>query len=237
VPREAGDIPCGGLPNQWLLHQVVYETPTLSNAIKGYIMHAYRGIIDVEYRLPQYALRPNANINRDIDIAYLMKEITEEEWGSKLEQAETRFERKKEIGLILQTLVHVGAEKMTMIQNTQVTQRVTVIERIAKELEELRTYINKSLLLKGTQMSIVVPQLGETFYFGWSTREEMKQQKKNKVENTIVYPTQQTGGDDTEPEEDTLENTEQEQNERIMLEIDGEIVEMTMQQAQEIMQT
>jgi hypothetical protein len=127
---------------------------------------------------------------------------------------------------MLQTLVHVGAEKMTMIQNAPLTQRISIIERVLKELDELRNYMNQSLLQKGIQMGIVVPQIGNLFKYGWSSREEMKEAKK---ENTIIYP--------SEVESEILSDEEknEDENKRIILEIGGDFIEMTSQQANEIL--
>ena len=240
VPREAGDIPCGGLPDAYVLTRLVYDIPSLhlSNENKGHCVSILRGISDVFHvRLPQFPLRQAANINRDIDIAYLLNKLTEEEWGTRLEHMETQFERKKEVGLILQTLVHIGSEKLSSLQNqlrstTNMTHRAQFALDAIREMEEVREYINGALKRKGVQMGMVVPQLAKRFDYIWSSREEMKAEKNTTyvassqpsllVANPIIRPPQ--------------EEKEEEEEEKIMLEIEGEMVEMTLEQAKQILE-
>ncbi len=243
VPREAGDVPCGGLPQAMLFHRAIYDNPHIPQNMKYSITNIHRAIQDILYvRIPQFPLRANANINRDIDIAYLMNQITEEEWGTKLEQAETKFERKKEIGLILQTLVHIGSEKLTMILNERnLLERAKMCPRIVEELEEVRTYINNAMLQKGVQMDMVVPQIGNHFVFIWATRDAIKTEKKKKntivvpVVNTVPQPVPQEAPQpevQVAPVEPEVEHNEDE--DLIMVEMDGEIIEMTRKQVRDM---
>lgn len=261
VPREAGDIPCGGLPDAYILTRLVYDIPPLhlNNEKKAQVVRVLRGVSDIFYaRLPNFPLRQAANINRDIDIAYLLNKISEEEWGTKLEHMETQFERKKEIGLILQTTVHIASEKLTSLQNQlrstaiMATKAQFVMQTI-NEMEEVREYINRALKHKGVQMGMVVPQLTKSFEYMWSSREEMKVEKNNgsvvanqespvTTENTIITPSQETREKIDIEEEETLllrrrrRVVEDEEEEKIMLEIDGEMIEMTLEHAKQLLQ-
>jgi hypothetical protein len=114
-----------------------------------------------DVRLPQYPYVRVANANRDLDVSYLMRSITQEEWAKHLEQGETKFERRREVGMVLQTLVHVGSEKMTEISNVlqaSIHGSARIIE-ILEELEQLRTFSNEALKKRGKEMGIVVPQI------------------------------------------------------------------------------
>jgi hypothetical protein len=234
IPREAGDVPCGGLPNPFLFSRYVHNSTRVLPDTKDLLITILRGLQDIQaVRLPRFALRQNANVNRDIDILYLMNEITEEEWGMRLEQAETRFERNKEIGLILQTFVHIGSEKLTVVMNlTDPKQEKEVFERTAKEMEEVRIYINNALIQKGIQMGIVVPQFDRFFNYGWASKETIKTEKAN-ARNTVVYPGQAEEGDETEEdlpevkvEEKVVEEVHPKTQRMVMVEIDGEFVEL-----------
>lgn len=248
IPREAGDIPCGGLPMAYVFTRLVYDIPPsplqLTNDKKAMIVGALRGISDIFHmRLPQFPLRQPANMNRDIDIAYLLNKITEEEWGTRLEHMETQFERKKEIGLILQTLVHIGSEKLTSLQNqlqttANMSKRAELVLQTIQEMEEVREYINSALKRKGVQMGMVVPQITKLFVYNWSTRQEMKAEKQNEVIRPPQQPPLQMARSNAapveEPEEEQKEE-EQEEEEKITLEIDGEMIEMTLEQAKELL--
>jgi hypothetical protein len=229
IPREAGDVPCGGLPNAYLFTRLVMEIPTLTAIQKTEILDIVRCLSDIQYvRLPQFPLRQAANINQDIDIQYLMKQVNEEEWGTSLERTETNGERKKEIGLILQTLLHVGSEKLTLLQNSSRDQRTKIGKDILTELNAVRIYTNKSLLEKGKQMGMVVPEISTAWHWGWVRKAEMKtkilEEAPVQVSTApLIAPTIQA----TEPEPDPQA--------LVMVEIGGEMMEMTRAQAQQIL--
>lgn len=260
VPREAGDIPCGGLPNPYLFSRLIYEIDPqgtkFSTQKKYEVTQIHRCLSDIfNYRLPNYPLRQNANVNRDIDILYLMNRMTEDEWATKLEHIETQFERKKEIGLILQTLVHIGSEKLTALQN-HLQQRITLDQKIAEinrataEMVDVRTYINNSLLEKGIQMGIVVPQISDYWMFSWASRDQirdLKQKKKGgnqtiEVEeeiqnpNPIITPVQAVvEQEQIHAHEEPVPEVEEDDKRVVVVEIDGEMMEMTYAQALEMM--
>jgi len=125
------------------------------------IYYIHRSLMDLtDVRLLQYPYVRVANVNRDLDVQYLMGHITQEEWAKHLEQGETKFERKKEIGQVLQTLTHVGAEKMTEISNLlQTPGNSKRIIALIDELDHLREFSNEALRQRGKQMGIVVPQI------------------------------------------------------------------------------
>jgi hypothetical protein len=235
IPREAGDVPCGGLPNAYLFTRLVMEIPTLTATEKTEILDIVRCLSDIQYvRLPQFPLRQAANVNQDIDIKYLMKQITEEEWGTALERTETSGERKKEIGLILQTLLHIGSEKLTLLQNSTREVRAKIAKDVLTELKAVRSYGNKSLLEKGNQMGMVVPQITSNWRWSWMRKADMKTSLEEDIpappvpipaappHNPIVAapPPPSPPLDPQEP--------------LVLVDIEGEMVEMTPQQANEV---
>lgn len=241
VPRELGDVPCGGLPNAYYFNRLIYQMTDLTKEEKNTITGIHRCLADVQHhRLPGFPLRPNANMNRDVDINYLMNNLTEDEWGSKLEQIENKFEKKKEIGLILQTFVHVGSEKMNLVMNEQNRNGlVKLVLKVIKEMDGIREFINNSLIEKGLQMGMVVPQISENYYVYWASRSDMKKVKSKSESGTDVVVDNENQDEDPILEEETpVQNTVHyavEKQNTVMVEIDGEIVEMTAEQAQALM--
>lgn len=168
VPRELGDIPCGGIPDYYVFLRNIRLLRGFSQKEIEELVFIHRSLSDIsEARLPDYPLRRPANDNRDLDVAYLMSELSKEDWARNLELKETKFERKREIGLVLQTLVHVGAEKLTEIGNFALTgvDGLLGIRQRTQELNQLREFTNSALKLRGEQMGIVVPQIEGT---GWT---------------------------------------------------------------------
>ena len=244
VPREAGDVPCGGLPNAYLFTRIVMQINGnhLTQLEKTEILDIVRCMSDIQYvRLPQFPLRQAANVNQAVDIKYLMKQISEDEWGTALERMETTGERKKEIGLILQTLLHVGSEKLTQLYNATREERDTIAKPILEELKQVRSYSNKSLMEKGIQMGIVVPHITTDWRFAWMKKAEMKQKlEEASVEQPspmpslppapapVAAPTANEEFPETEEEAHLPTDT-------IIVDIGGEMVEMTYAQAQQIL--
>ena len=173
MPREAGDIPCGGMPPIWQFSRDILST-TLPIEQKNLIMSIHRCLSDMtDVRLPEYPARLPANINKDINIRYLMNEMGEVEWQKQLEQRETRFERKREIGQILTTFAHVGAEMIRSLMNIPgltgeqraalIASRWTVAA--GTQAEDLRVYTNKSLVELGKRMCCAVPQIDKRWTY------------------------------------------------------------------------
>lgn len=233
LPREAGDVPCGGLPNAYLFTRLVMEIPTLKQEEKTEILDIVRCLSDIQYvRLPQFPLRQAANVNQEYDIQYLMKELTEEQWGTALERIETKFEQRKEIGLILQTLLHVGSEKLTQLQNATRDQRGLIGKALLDELRRVRGYSNKSLIEKGNQMGMVVPQITKDWRWSWMRKADMKGVKEEDVEEVAPVPAPAPAPPAPAP---PLEDTDEEGDETIMVDIGGEMIEMTRAQANELL--
>lgn len=192
LPREQGDIPCGGIPDYYIFIRAVRMYRGMDNRIVEKIFNIHRSIVDMQdVRLPEYPLQRNVNDNRDVDIAYLMGSITKDDWARNLELKETRFERRREIGLILQTIIHVGAEKLTELQNAfNVPNNMEAIQAIVKELEDLRIFTNNALKVKGEQMGISVPQItGDDWRWSTTRREAMAQERERQQQTqTRVAP-------------------------------------------------
>jgi hypothetical protein len=90
----------------------------LSAADRDNLYEIHRNMRElIEMRLRDYPARQPQLMNKDTDVQYLMKEISEEEWQRQLELSEAKFLRKKEIGQILQTLATAGSDMMNQITN------------------------------------------------------------------------------------------------------------------------
>ena len=234
VPREAGDVPCGGLPNAYTFTRIVMDLTTLTQLEKNELLDIVRCLNDVQHvRLPQFPLRQAANVNQDVDIKYLMKEITEEQWGAALERMETSGERKKEIGLILQTLLHVGSEKLTQFQNASRADRTGLAKTIVTELKQVRDYSNKSLIEKGNQMGMVVPHITKEWRWSWMRKADMKVKPAEEGEEDLQEIVEEAPvAEVIEPPAEIQE--EAAAVEMIMVDMGGEMVEMTFAQAQRL---
>lgn len=229
VPRELGDVPCGGLPDAYLFVRCLMASPEIEIEMIQRTTTMLRCLNDLQHvRLPQFPIRQPANVNQDIDIRYLMKTIDEDTWGRLLERTETKFEQRKEMGLILQTLIHVAAEKLTSIQNAPHSRRGRMIKTIYQEIEDVRVYTNKSLIEKGNQMGVVVPQISDDWYWRWALKSEMKKVVKEEGgEEEKEEGMEEVDGATIEPAQVAVE-------ENVFVDVGGEMIEMSVVQAREI---
>jgi len=168
APREPGDIPCGGVPGIYEVAGYMRRNVSVSEATKDKIYEIHRNIIEFEQRLLNYPARPPALYNKELNIRYLQNELTEERWMTLLEHAEAKFNRKKEIGQILQMLVVAAADVMRSVvtalsigDNDMVG---TLIHSHAfPQLESLRVYANESFETLSHSTRMAVPQVGENW--------------------------------------------------------------------------
>ena len=159
APREPGDIPCGGLPNQRnFINRIMDMTGELSDVEMNKLFEINRNMAEFEERLRDYPARMEALVNKDINVKYLMNEITENEWQRQLELTEARFLRKKEIGQILQTFVTSGADIMAAIYERDAE---WIRSSGLPNLELLRDYTNEAFLRAGNVMRMAVPYISD----------------------------------------------------------------------------
>lgn len=170
--REVGDIPCGGMPT---ILQIVraLNVVDIPNEMTTTIMETFRNMQDLLHvRLPGYPARMPQLIHKEDDVAYLMNELTEDEWKRKLEITEARFNRKKEIGQILQTLITAGSDMMNRLYERirSIDSEINpdgftgwLLDTAFPELEQLRAFGNESLLTLARRDKMAVPQLEENW--------------------------------------------------------------------------
>jgi hypothetical protein len=167
--REAGDIPCGGIPNYWTLLQAFRVARILpTESVQLELVH--RNLVEFGERLTAFPARMPQLLNKEINVGYLMNTITEAEWKRKLEFTEAKFNRKKEIGQILQTLVTAGADLMNQVanrcqaatdRNLQIDLRMWLTDTVLPELEGLRTYTNQAFKELAVRNHMAVPQVAD----------------------------------------------------------------------------
>lgn len=170
APREVGDIPCGGLPTLLELLSSFHDprrAPMYTDD-QNYIIESHRNINElIAMRLENYPAIRQQLANKDLDVAYLMKELTEEEWQRQLELSEARFNRKKEIGQILQTLATASSDIMRQIVAQSDLLPLELFSSwfeesgIVADMRKLRDFGNESLLNLAKRDRMAVPQLGE----------------------------------------------------------------------------
>jgi hypothetical protein len=107
-------------------------------------------------------------MNKDINVMYLMNRMTEVDWQRNLEHTEAKFNRKKEIGQILQTLVTAAADTLQGIHVSLQGERTGskwVLEQAVPQLENLRIYTNGALRTLAKSLHMAVPQIDAQWHW------------------------------------------------------------------------
>lgn len=158
APRNAGDLPCGGLP----YYQYVQR------AIGGFSEENRRMIIAIhritgeisDQRIHAYQAQFNVEDNGDLGVLYLMKEIDKEAMKVLLVKREMKRNKHLAIRAILEMFVTTS----TMILNNLVNEPPAddaSRQLFLLEYTNLRKYVNDSLLAVGKMKACTVPQIGE----------------------------------------------------------------------------
>lgn len=151
--RELGDIPCGGIPNDWQMRPYYKDMG---------IMSAFRNLVHIEriefrnYRTDRVAG------NRDLRIKYLNNEITEEQFKRTLQMREKLVEKKREILQVLNTCVVVGSEILRRLLGGD-----TDVTKATHEFSGLRAFTNESMEKISKLYNCVVPIFVEMENADW----------------------------------------------------------------------
>jgi len=187
APREVGDIPCGGLPDAWALTNSLNMNNYVENTVRLIVYEIHRNLLEFQDRLRHYPNQPPALYNKEINVRYLMNATTETEWMTALEHAEAKFNRKKEIGQILQTLVIAAADIMRDMYNQSIVpDNITfgswLEGDVLPSLESLRAYTNESFKKLSESTRMAVPQIGPKWQ--WTPNRAIYK-KKNEIIETV----------------------------------------------------
>ena len=183
MPREHGDIPCGGMPTTWQFVGAIHNSD-IEQVLQEKILESFRNMQElIDTRLRDYPARPAQLANKDADVDYLMNVITEEVWQKKLVDSESRFARKKEIGQILQTLSMAASDAMNRIfdkvreEEDAALINSWILDVAIPDLQRLREFGNQALKDLGKRDHMAVPQFLENW--AWDRSRILYRAKKD----------------------------------------------------------
>lgn len=158
APRNAGDVPCGGVPYYQHIQRAIIGFLTSE---KTTIMMIHRLTSEIaDQRIQIYQAQFNVNDNGDLGVLYLMKEIDKE--AMKIELAKRELKRNKH--LAIRAVLEMFVTTSTMMLNNLVDDPPSTEERrklLFLEYTNLRKYVNDSLMAVAKMKSCSVPQIGE----------------------------------------------------------------------------
>lgn len=160
APRNAGDIPCGGVP---FYHHLQRALGRINQQSQRTVMAIHRVTQEIQdYRLGQYQGHFNVNDNGDLGVQYLMREIDQERM--KQELAKREFKRNKH--LAIRAVLEMFVTTSTMMLNNMISnppKSDAEFEATLVEYTNLRLYVNESLLNVSRMKTCSVPLFGESW--------------------------------------------------------------------------
>jgi hypothetical protein len=163
APRNAGDVPCGGIPYYRHLDRAVEKCSTDIKRLTER-MHRITGEI-ADLRIPMYQGHFNVNDNGDLGVQYLLKEIDKESMKKELAKRELKRNKHLAIRAILEMFVNTSTMMLNEIVNTPPTSDLAIGPTLAA-YENLRIYVNDSLMGVSRMKNCSVPQINDKW--GWS---------------------------------------------------------------------
>jgi hypothetical protein len=184
VPRNPGEILCGGLPTYYNAISIPLRTlgltyKTLYKAQIDTITQIHTCLSDLEYvRVPQYNVRRHVDMLKEVHVDFLLGNIDEDKWSQSIYLKENNCEKKQMIGQIVQTFYNAGADMMrnltTILADMQRKkilnpkfvandEEMKPLFEMIVEFEKLRAYINESFEKLGKSVSCAVPQFDDTW--------------------------------------------------------------------------
>lgn len=162
APRNAGDVPCGGVPYYTILHRSIQR---LTQQTQRIVMAIHRITAEIsDQRVQQYQGHFNVNDNGDLGVLYLIKKITKDDMKTELGKREAKRNKHLAIRVILEMYVNTA----TMMLNNVVNNPPPSDEEFTTtllEFQNLRIYVNDSLMNVSRMKSCSVPQINENWYW------------------------------------------------------------------------
>lgn len=141
LPRAAGDIPCGGMPDIYSVtsrnHRITYSKEQIE-----YILAAHRTVMHWNYAGLHRFRQTDPEDFRKIRIQYMLKDITKEEYQKRLQQLEKTDNKNSEIRDVIDLYRTIG---------TEIFQKIAVQpeNNYTSELAGLRDHCNE--LIEGVK--------------------------------------------------------------------------------------
>ena len=156
VPRNPGDVPCGGIIHMRALTQILRAHLYDNNDVRRTLNDYHRLHLHIQgVELPKYVVNRNAN-NEDLRIQFLVNEIDEKVFKLELQKREKAAEKKQEIHQILnmyQTVVMDIYNKVVDIKTYE------DIANMIQELDAICMYTNTSFVNISKLYNCVVPYM------------------------------------------------------------------------------
>lgn len=139
LPRNIGDVPCGGLPSVYAVMRHLKKMGRQDHVA----VNVLRCLSHIQnYEIPRYTVMDHgADLHVNLRIEYILNDITEEQWKKKLHTLEKQINVSRNIRLIFDMVTMVGIDLLAKVMTCHDWKELDDIEG---EFDRFREYINKS---------------------------------------------------------------------------------------------
>lgn len=159
MPRNLGDVPCGGIPYYASITNALNKCTPVIVRIFVTIHRITAEIAD--QRTAQYQGNFHMNDNGDLGVNYLLKEITKDAMKVELAKRETKRNKHIAIRAVLEMFVTTSTIFLNDLCNQTPKYTNDTIKEKITEFENLRTYVNDSLMTVSKMKNCSVPQIDD----------------------------------------------------------------------------
>ena len=185
APRNAGDVPCGGVPTYY---QLEHASRYMNGEQKKLLRAIHRVAAEIQdYELQRYQGHFNVEDNGDLGVKYLMREIEKEEMQKELVKRETKRLKHVAIRAVLEMFLNTSIMMLNNIASHP--PKADEAQHMFEEFHNLKHYVNDSLLQVSRMKSCSVPQIGrnnEPMNWSWSAFNKAAPKPKKVVASTAV---------------------------------------------------
>jgi DNA-directed RNA polymerase beta subunit len=144
IPRNPGDVPCGGLPDIYELRRVFhsYNLDNVTTINKLFLIH--RIIVHIQH--VELAFNDNDElINRNLRINFLMNKLSEKDFKQILQQNEKNKQKKNDFRNIYQMFVDVGSDifRQIIINKSIINDQLIIFDNLIEYFNESLRKISK----------------------------------------------------------------------------------------------
>lgn len=144
IPRNVGDLPCGGMPTIYNVITYMKEKKVSGNT-QNIVLACHRGLQHfVHFEIPRHPINlVGGDIFENLRLKYLLNEISEDDWKRELQRIEKKNERNIAFRQVFDMIIAVGID---MFNRVVACNNEEGILRITSEMETLRKYFNDAVL-------------------------------------------------------------------------------------------
>ena len=175
VPRNPNENLCNDQITYYAFYSALHnlKIPVLNvklHECSRYFSNVHRVVTDIQaYRLPSFPQTRDADMFKELHCDFLLNNIDEAKWKQSMFLKENNFEKKQQIGIILITFVTLMNDSIRKLYDEiillpqgniiDIPKIQSVFDKRKNEFEEIRQYINESLINTGITMLCAVPQI------------------------------------------------------------------------------